>query len=181
LTPKFQRRTILVKRSLQLRYMALVLVTALVAAVIAGSGIYYAFAKQLLIDQPLLGAEMTRVHQQIAVQVVVFLAIITILAALISHRIAGPLFRFEQSARLLGEGDLTHRVALRSGDELTEMQRAFNEMAAQLQTKVQKDRHLARRIHAKLEAIASKLESRHKAELEALKDEIAHLTQEFKV
>jgi methyl-accepting chemotaxis protein len=161
--------------------MLLVLLAALAAAVIVGGGIYFTLAKRILVDQPLLGAEMTRVHQQIAVQVMIYLAIITVFSAMISHRIAGPLFRFEQSARQLGEGDLTHRVALRSGDELTEMQRAFNEMAAQLQTKVQKDRHLARRILTKLEAIASKLEGRNKAELEALKNEIAHLTQEFKV
>jgi methyl-accepting chemotaxis protein len=181
-TRQFQRRTILVKRSLQLRYMALVLLAALAAAVIVGGGIYYTLARQILMDNPLFGPELSRVHHQIAAQVLIYLAIITILAAMISHRIAGPLYRFEQSARAFADGDLTHRVMLRSGDELTEMQRAFNDMAADLQTKVQKDRFLAKRIQTKLDALAAKLpDSRLQSEIDALKEEVGHLTKEFKV
>jgi len=182
MTKKFQRRTILVKRSLQLRYMGLVFLASLAAALIVGGGIYYTLAKYVLLDNPMLAPVMARVHHLILVQMTLYFGIITILAAVISHRIAGPLYRFEASAKTLAQGDLTHRVALRAGDELAEMQETFNEMAASLQTRVQKDRQLARRIAGKLETLSKRLEDGGlRPELAALKEEVEHLTQDFKV
>lgn len=45
---------------------------------------------------------------------------------LLSHRIAGPLYRFERALEQLREGDLTTTVHLRSGDQLPELQNALN-------------------------------------------------------
>ncbi len=45
-----------------------------------------------------------------------------------SHRIAGPLFKVERSAREIGAGDLTVKVKLRSTDEMAKLADCFNEM-----------------------------------------------------
>lgn len=181
MSAQFQRRTILVKRSLQLRYMGLVLMAALAAAVLVGGGVYYTLARHVLFDNPMLTPVMSKIHHTILVQITLYFGIITILAAIVSHRIAGPLYRFEQSAQAFSDGDLTHRVILRTGDELRELQEAFNEMAVSLQTRVQKDRNLAHRIGAKLDEISAKVDGQARLDLAALKEEVGHLTQEFKL
>ena len=46
----------------------------------------------------------------------------------VTHRLAGPLFRFEQTARELIRGNLAVRIRLRKGDELHELAGLLNEV-----------------------------------------------------
>ena len=46
----------------------------------------------------------------------------------LTHRLAGPLFRFEQTARELIRGNLALRIQLRKGDELHELAGLLNEV-----------------------------------------------------
>lgn len=45
---------------------------------------------------------------------------------LLSHRIAGPLYRFEKILNEVGTGDLTKRISLRKTDQLMELKEALN-------------------------------------------------------
>jgi len=45
---------------------------------------------------------------------------------LLSHRLAGPLYRFEKSLENISRGDLTYRIKLRSADQLTDLQESLN-------------------------------------------------------
>lgn len=49
-----------------------------------------------------------------------------VIFVLISHRIAGPLYRFEKIINEITGGDLTKRVSLRKTDQLTELKEALN-------------------------------------------------------
>lgn len=44
----------------------------------------------------------------------------------LSHRIAGPLFRFEKTLEEVSKGDLSQRINLRKTDQLKKLQDAFN-------------------------------------------------------
>ncbi|MBN1871786.1 MAG: methyl-accepting chemotaxis protein [Candidatus Omnitrophica bacterium] len=45
----------------------------------------------------------------------------------LSHRMAGPLYRFEKSLYdIIADGDLRYRIQLRSSDQFEEMQQALN-------------------------------------------------------
>ncbi len=55
----------------------------------------------------------------------------------ISHKIAGPMFRFEKDMAALKEGDLTLKVFLRDKDQFATLGEGFNEMAAGIRGKVQ--------------------------------------------
>jgi len=48
----------------------------------------------------------------------------------LSHRIAGPLYRFEKDLGDIGYGDLTKRISLRKTDQLTEIKEALNSLIA---------------------------------------------------
>lgn len=47
---------------------------------------------------------------------------------LLSHRIAGPLYRFEKDLGDISYGDLTKRINLRKTDQLTEVKEALNSL-----------------------------------------------------
>ena len=54
----------------------------------------------------------------------------------ISHKLAGPLFRFENEIREIAEGDLTRAIKLRKEDQITEMAESLNRMSSQLREKL---------------------------------------------
>jgi methyl-accepting chemotaxis protein len=54
----------------------------------------------------------------------------------ISHRIAGPLFRFEQDIQRIADGDLCVNIHLRRHDQLKEMAQALNLLVGSLHGKI---------------------------------------------
>lgn len=184
--PKFQRRTVLIKHALQLKYVALVFVSALFASVLVGVDIYYTMAKMVLAENPAMQSTVSQFHTIIFVKIVLYLVIILLMSLYVSHRFAGPIHRFEKSAQAVASGDLTHRVSLRTGDELLELQEEFNGMLASLQSLVQKDRNLAARISERLTSAVKGLPDDKageslRSELQDIKSELEHLTKAFKV
>ena len=140
LNSKYQRRTIVVKRSLQFKYVALIFLTSLVAALLADFDVYYTVAKLALRENPALVTSISHLYLIFGIKMFLYLFLIILTGVYISHRFAGPVHRFEKSAQIAAAGDLTHRVALRTGDELHELQEEFNAMMASLQSLIQKDR-----------------------------------------
>ena len=53
-----------------------------------------------------------------------------IIFIILSHRIAGPLYRFEKDLGDIGYGDLTKRINLRKTDQLTDLKEALNSLIA---------------------------------------------------
>jgi methyl-accepting chemotaxis protein len=65
------------------------------------------------------------------------IAIATIIVTLfVSHKMAGPLFRFEKELKDIGEGDLTRRVILRKKDPVGDIAVCLNNMIAGLHDKI---------------------------------------------
>jgi len=181
---KFQRKTVLVKRSLQLKYIVYVFLSVLVASVIVGGDVYYSLARVMSTECPVAATSLGQFNGVLAVKVALYLGLMLLVSLYVSHRFAGPIYRFEKSAQEVGAGDLTHRVSLRTGDELLELQEEFNGMTAGLQALVQKDRNLAARLCERVDEIAQKLPENAGAAREELKDlklELEHLTKSFKV
>ncbi|HEX2225895.1 MAG TPA: ATP-binding protein [Candidatus Binatia bacterium] len=58
----------------------------------------------------------------------------TILIVFLSNRITRPILQLRQSAEIIGNGDLSHRVNVRSNDEIAELGAQFNQMAEALKS-----------------------------------------------
>ncbi len=71
---------------------------------------------------------------------------------LLSHRIAGPLYRFEQDLEEISGGDLTKRINLRKTDQLTELQESLNMMLESFDQRIARIKARA----AELKELASK-------------------------
>ena len=59
-----------------------------------------------------------------------------IVTLLVSHKIAGPMFRFEKDLEEIAGGNLTKKIYLRKDDQITEMAAALNKMIADLHERV---------------------------------------------
>jgi len=181
---RFQRRVVLVKRQLQFKYVGLVFFSVLCASLIIGGDIYYNMYRLIVTEAPSLGPAASQFNFIILVKLALYLVLMLLISVFVSHRFAGPIFRFERSAQTVAKGDLTHRVALRTGDELMELQDEFNAMTAGLQGLVQKDRNLAAHLAARVDDIAQRLPADAAAareDLASLKLELQHMTQAFKI
>jgi len=127
---QFQRKTILIKKHLQYRYMALLFICVLLGFLISALDILWTIADVVNkhpMMQPLLD-EMAGMLPLFGLKIAMYMLMVLIVSAVISHRMAGPIFKFEKSCATVAEGDLTHRVYLRQGDQLTDLQDQFNNM-----------------------------------------------------
>jgi len=182
---KFQRRKVLVKHWLQFRYMSLVFFSVLLLCAIVWMDAYYTMLRMALASNPGLGPLLFQFNKILIAKMFIYLAMILLISLYISHRFAGPIYRFEKSADIVASGDLTHRVALRTGDELKELQDKFNAMLAALQALVLKDRSLARHLSERLASAAQRLPTTPeadaaRAEITSLSQDLDRLTESFK-
>ncbi len=188
-TQRFQRRTVLVKRSLQLKYAAIVFAAVVFTALIVGIGSYFTMVKFIQEENPAMMPLLIQVIRMDLVKMIIFLGIMFLVSIFVSHRFAGPVYRFERSAQVVSTGDLTHRVSLRTGDDLMELQDEVNAMIASLQRIVQSDRakidHISTRLDEAIKQLPEKpkpSDAEHlKEDLKSLKDELKHITKDFRV
>ncbi len=143
---KHRRRTYLIKTGLQLRYMGIIITTMLLVAFGVGWTIYHtswskiANTQDITIDK--LADIFDTVNSILVRWIFVFLLVIAILSIFVSHKIAGPVYRLEETTKIIAQGDLTCQIHLRHGDELQDLQEAFNQMSESLRKMVAKDREV---------------------------------------
>jgi hypothetical protein len=80
--------------------------------------------------------QMLALHGQLWIGVPVILLLCLAHSLVVSHRIAGPLYRLSQILRALAGGDLTPSVRIRRGDYLWDEARVLDEMVGALARKV---------------------------------------------
>lgn len=85
---------------------------------------------------------LTRVEQALPAALLVTFSLQSLLVLLfsiainlfVSHKIAGPIFRFEHSLRCISDGDLQHVTRIRDNDQLKSMASALNRLIASLRS-----------------------------------------------
>jgi HAMP domain-containing protein len=151
----YKRRSHLVKKPLQYRFVFWVVGTVLIAAFVVFLDVFisihrHAIQMGLMIQVGDLykpGDPLTILKLFIYVAGVIYASIV------LSHRVAGPIYRFERSAEEVAGGNLTHKVFLRRQDELVDFRDTFNIMVDALRGKVAGDVACAFRGKKQLEAL----------------------------
>lgn len=82
-------------------------------------------------------------------QVLLAGVLIAVIALLASHKIAGPLIRFERYVHALGEGNLRQKVTFRKGDQNISLPDTFNKLCERLRKRIK----TAQNVRATLEEI----------------------------
>ncbi len=186
------RRTMLIiKRSLQTRIVLLVLITVTLTAAIVGLSLAAAAARLAgrdLLAQPEARRLVGEIFKGLVWQFGLLCAVACGAAVFISHRIAGPLYRFEHWAATVAGGDLTTRIRLRPADDLKELALALNQTAGELHSRVRQDRAAAASLAARLTGLAQRLDAGANAplevlavarELDGLRADLEKLTRDF--
>jgi len=140
----YKRRNYFIKKEFQFKFI-LKFCLIMLAGIVLSTCIVFIFSQDTLTSSfknSSLVIENTgsAILPTILITNLITLAII-ILAAIgvtlfISHRIAGPMFRFENDIRRVSDGDLKVRINLRKKDQFSAMAESFNLMASNLQEKV---------------------------------------------
>lgn len=97
-----------------------------------------------------------------------------------SHRIAGPLYRFEASLDEIGSGDLTCRFNLRSTDELNSLAAKLNEFNSRMDTSVSEIKTEAAAVQKALEDLKAAVESADKKRAAELADAAIEKTKRLR-
>jgi methyl-accepting chemotaxis protein len=110
--------------------MALIFLSVLIALLVVGLDLVWTVSK-VVNDHPMIQPlleDLVGMAPFFMIKIAMYMVIVLIMSAVISHRMAGPIYKFEKSCLTVASGDLTHRVYLRKGDQLTDLQEHFNDM-----------------------------------------------------
>jgi methyl-accepting chemotaxis protein len=139
-----QRKTYFVKKDFQIRFIVKFCML-LLAGVVVSTGLLFFFSPDSLTSSyQSSGLEIKHTNIAILPSVIVTnlitLGLITlgviIVTLLVSHKIAGPLFRFEKELDAVAEGDLTKRVVLRQKDQGKDMADSLNRMISSFHDRI---------------------------------------------
>jgi len=122
------RRHYLVKKRFQLGLTLRIFIALLAVAFIVGWTIYYSIWSTVLSE---LGQEkLVLVHRAITGKLIfrlsLILVAIAILSVFVSHRMAGPIFKFERTLKQLNRGERVEKIRLRRGDSFKELASEIN-------------------------------------------------------
>ena len=144
-SPRLQRRRLTFVHPLQARILVLTLTYTVMIALLLAVPVFKPLMQAL--DNPTLSwqeravvaTDLLDLHARYwpwALGAGTVLVIHCLHSLRMVHRIAGPLYRFKQLYREIGQGNLSIRATLRQHDYLTPEADLFNRMTAQLQARI---------------------------------------------
>ena len=137
------RKQYFIKGPIQSRYLILTLISMVVPTFLVMGGLYYLqatlMAQELALPESIYGhliPVLKKVNLYLAVALPILFLIIFIYAVIISHRLAGPIFRLEKDLDKIIAGDYSVRIRFREKDKLDRLANKLNQVLEKLpQTK----------------------------------------------
>lgn len=137
----YKRRRILLE-SFQYRLLVINLVYFVTILLIFAGALFLPIILQLrsgslsVIEQGEVAGLFLTLHARVWPAMFVVFVLLALHSVLVSHRIAGPLYRFRSIFKAVAEGDLSIRANLRKTDYLGKESDSLNEMIVSLRTKL---------------------------------------------
>jgi methyl-accepting chemotaxis protein len=142
---KVFRRSYVVKRRLQWKIFAYIIIMLFSFTLFLGLSLYSPLLSILYSNLPPENATLQEAaHLFLSIEKYIWLSIGAVMALIgfysivLSHKIAGPIYRFERTLQEVGQGNLSLRIHLRKHDELQELGAEFNRALAFLDGQMQK-------------------------------------------
>src|SRR3990167_5140637 len=139
-----RRKNYFIKREFQtkfiLKFCALVALTALISAIVVylflSRSVTTVFENSKIVIKPSTEFVMPGLilSSLVSILLVSLATIVTVL--FISHRIAGPLYKLENSLERMAECDLSFDISLRKNDETKTLSEAFNRTLRRLNSMI---------------------------------------------
>ena len=139
----FRRRHFIINKDLQFSLLTISIFYLLLFLVVVGSILFIPVMLELdrvdyASEQAVQAAsKILYLHSKFWPAVLLVLVLICLHSIRTSHKIAGPLYRFDRLYESMKEGNLSKKVALRKGDYLRNEMENINEMLESLTIRVQ--------------------------------------------
>ena len=134
-----QRKTIFIKKNLQIRYMLLICLSVLCGLTIMTMELTLTFNELFdsypVLMQPLYDAFLP-ILSHFFYKIAIYILFVVLISAILSHKMAGPIYRFEQTCKAVAKGDFSQRVHLRQGDQFMELKDEFNKMMERVEAEI---------------------------------------------
>ncbi len=134
-----KRRQYFIKGPIQSRYLILTILSMTVPVLISTAGLYYLqftlMAKELGLPESIYGhliPVLKKINILLAISLPITFVVIFIYAVMISHRLAGPIFRLERDLDRIIAGDHSVRIRFRSSDCLDSLAVKMNKVLERL-------------------------------------------------
>ncbi len=144
ITREYKRKTVYIKKGFQFRFIlkfclillaGVLLSTALLVVSTRGT-LTSTFENSRLVIENTGSAMFPAILMTNLITLGIICVAVIFVTLYVSHRIAGPMFRFEKDLQRIKAGDLCVNIHLRKKDQFTEMAGGLNEMTQSLHKKV---------------------------------------------
>lgn len=161
---KHKRRIYIVNKKFQFKYLFIILSIMVVTMVSISFTTFYVIWNNVIEEFfyiPDASKKLAEIFNETSVMLIipiVALAVLGIFAGvMLSHRIAGPIYRVEKVSEELAKGNFDIKVRFRKGDDLQELAGKLNEMIDSVRGMISGDKALAEEIHVLAKELQSDL------------------------
>ena len=140
----YKRKNYFIKRDFQSKFILKFCLIILIGTILS-TGLLFLFSQGTLISSFQQSRLVIKNTSLAILPAVIYTNLITlglitlatiVVTLFVSHKIAGPLFRFEKELKDIEKGDLTKSIKLRKKDQTTDLADSLNQMTASLHGKV---------------------------------------------
>ena len=167
----YKRRKKFIRKDIQLRLITiiisyLIIFSVILSLIFLGPSLVSLFTDVAPTERQAAVKVFLTVHGNFWPAAVLVLYFVVVLSLSISHKIAGPIYRFEKAVKGMEEGDLSQEIQLRKGDYFFTMRDRINKMTRTLKDDLCFLRSENDKAEARLSAIISHLGKSGPAEQE---------------
>lgn len=136
-----KRKTIIIDRVLQFRYAGIIIASMLVVIglIVIGTMWYVRLNSDMLRTIPGSTDVIYGLVKYLVVIMVCYVVLVSVYSIFVSHKFAGPVYRFKRVLEELANGDLTARAFLREKDELNDLRESLNKAIKSVHHHVRQD------------------------------------------
>ena len=161
------RRSVFIKKAFQGRFIASVLLMIILFGLCSAGLIYWLISGDLQSQSQSAHINIANAWERLGLSILIGNIVAAVVAGLsaiivvlyISHKIAGPLYRFETLCRQIGEGTLDGVTHVRENDQLQELAVAFTDMVEQLRQRRSQQQALLTELQIQLDQLSNQAET----------------------
>ncbi len=155
-----RRRQFIVAVQFQSRFIAFRVILLTILALGLWILVFYPLQLQVISDildtsRAMPESDLPIPSARVLLGIVAVFGLVGAMAVFESHRIAGPIYRFEKCLKALIAGELPQRIALRRGDNFTHLVPVINELAARYETAARAERLVRETLGPRLDELVA--------------------------
>ena len=158
-----KRRNVFINKSFQGRFILGVFLLILLSGLCSALLIYWLTGGELKAQSQTAHLDIMTVFEHLGLSILIGNVVAILIAGVISvivvvlasHKIAGPLYRFETLCEQIGDGNFDGVTSLRENDQLQALGKSFSSMTAKLRLKQNQQRETVAKIQSQIDLLKS--------------------------